>query len=57
MNGKGFGVPALKEAFRITLMLDKVLGEDRFDRGPVQVEELACSIPQRRHPKRQSMTS
>lgn len=32
---------ALKEAFRITRMLDAVLGEDRFDRGPVQVEELA----------------
>lgn len=33
--------PALKEAFRITRMLDTVLGEDRFDRGPVQVEDLA----------------
>ena len=33
--------PALKEAYRITRMLGAVLGEDRFDRGPVQVEELA----------------
>lgn len=34
-------MPALKEAFRITKMLDTVLGVDRFDRGPVQVDELA----------------
>ena len=33
--------PALKEAFRITRMLDTVLGTDRFDRGPVEVEDLA----------------
>ncbi len=32
---------ALKEAFRITRMLDAALGEDRFDRGPVPVEDLA----------------
>ena len=32
---------ALKEAFRITRMLDTVLGADRFDHGPVQVEDLA----------------
>lgn len=33
--------PALKEAFRITKMLDTVLGEDRFDKSPIQIEELA----------------
>lgn len=33
--------PALKEAFRITRMLDTVLGEDRFDKSPIQIEELA----------------
>ncbi len=33
--------PALREAFRITKMLDAVLGEDRFDRAPVHVAELA----------------
>jgi len=31
----------LKEAARITLMLDAVLGKDRFDRGPVDVGQLA----------------
>ena len=31
----------LKEAARITQMLDLVLGEDRFDRGPVAIAELA----------------
>jgi Zn-dependent peptidase ImmA (M78 family) len=31
----------LKEAARITQMLDLVLGTDRFDRGPVDVERLA----------------
>ena len=30
--------PALREAFRITRMLDTVLGEDRFDTAPVQVD-------------------
>ena len=30
-----------KEAARLTLMLDAVLGADRFDRGPVKVKELA----------------
>lgn len=33
--------PALKEAFRITKMLDTVLGEDRFDTSPILIEELA----------------
>lgn len=33
--------PALKEAFRITRMLDTVLGTNRFDTSPVQVRELA----------------
>jgi len=33
--------PAMREAFRITTMLDKVLGADRFDTSPVQVKELA----------------
>lgn len=31
----------LKEAARITQMLDIVLGADRFDRGPVDIESLA----------------
>lgn len=31
----------LKEAGRITLMLDTVLGADRFDRAPVDIESLA----------------
>ena len=31
----------LKEAGRITLMLDTVLGADRFDRAPVDIEALA----------------
>lgn len=31
----------LKEAGKITMMLDQVLGTDRFDRGPVDVEDLA----------------
>jgi len=31
----------LKEAARITQMLDIVLGADRFDRGPVDVAQLA----------------
>ena len=31
----------LKEAARLTLMLDAVLGKDRFDRGPVKMKELA----------------
>jgi hypothetical protein len=31
----------MREAFRITTMLDKVLGADRFDTSPVQVKELA----------------
>lgn len=31
----------MKEAARLTLMLDTVLGKDRFDRGPVNVKELA----------------
>jgi hypothetical protein len=31
----------LKEAARLTQMLDLVLGKDRFDRGPVDVETLA----------------
>lgn len=39
--GKMSASQALKEAFRITRMLDTVLGEDRFDRGPVEVRELA----------------
>ncbi len=33
--------PAPKEAFRITRMLDTVLGEDRFDAAPIQIEDLA----------------
>lgn len=32
---------AFKEAARVTMMLDKVLGKDRFDRGPVDVTNLA----------------
>lgn len=32
---------AFKEAGRITMMLDKVLGDDRFDRAPVDVTNLA----------------
>ncbi len=31
----------LKEAARITMMLDAVLGADRFDRSPVDVARLA----------------
>jgi Zn-dependent peptidase ImmA (M78 family) len=31
----------MKEAARLTLMLDQVLGKDRFDRSPVNVKELA----------------
>lgn len=31
----------IKEAARLTLMLDAVLGKDRFERGPVDVERLA----------------
>ena len=48
---KGSAFPTLKEAFRITLMLDKVLGEDRFDRGPVQVEELALQYSAKTAPE------
>lgn len=43
--------PALKEAFRITRMLDTVLGEDRFDRAPVQVEELALQYSAKTAPE------
>ena len=32
---------ALKESNRITLMLDRVLGGDRFDRGPVDIATVA----------------
>lgn len=35
------GLRPLAEANRITLMLDKVFGEDRFDRAPVDMKELA----------------
>ena len=31
----------LKEAARITKVLDTVLGDDRFDRGPVDIQGLA----------------
>lgn len=31
----------LKEAYKLTTMLDLVLGADRFDKGPVDVERLA----------------
>lgn len=40
MTNKGPRRP-LKEAARITQMLDHVLGADRFDRGPVNICELA----------------
>lgn len=43
--------PALREAFRITRMLDTVLGEDRFDTAPVQVEELALQYSAQTAPK------
>lgn len=43
--------PALREAFRITRMLDTVLGEDRFDTGPVQVEELSLQYSAQTAPK------
>lgn len=43
--------PALKEAFRITRMLDTVLGEDRFDTAPVQVEELALQYSAKTAPE------
>lgn len=32
---------ARKEAFRITRMLDTILGEDRFDNAPIKIDELA----------------
>jgi len=40
----------LKEANRITLMLDQVLGKDRFDRRPVNVRELALEYSQQTSP-------
>ena len=43
--------PALKEAFRITRMLDAVLGEDRFDKSPVQIEELALQYSAKTAPE------
>jgi len=43
--------PALKEAFRITRMLDTVLGEDRFDNSPVKVEELAMQYSAKTAPE------
>lgn len=43
--------PALKEAFRITRMLDTVLGEDRFDKSPVQIEELALQYSAKTAPE------
>lgn len=49
--GKVVASLALKEVFRITRMLDAVLGEDRFDRGPVQVEELALQYSAKTAPE------
>lgn len=41
------GLRPLAEANRITLMLDKVFGEDRFDRAPVDMKELALGWSKR----------
>ena len=41
----------LKEAGRITKMLDLVLGEDRFDRAPVDVEQLALEYSRQTAPE------
>ena len=41
----------LKEAGRLTLMLDQVLGADRFDRGPVDVPALALEYSRQVAPK------
>lgn len=41
----------LKEAARITLMLDTVLGTDRFDRGPVDIAALAMEYSAHVAPK------
>ncbi len=40
-----------KEAARITLMLDAVLGKDRFERGPVNVAELALEYSAKTSPE------
>lgn len=42
---------ALKEAFRITRMLDTVFGIDRFDNGPVQIAELALQYSAQTSPE------
>jgi Zn-dependent peptidase ImmA (M78 family) len=41
----------MKEAGRITLMLDAVLGKDRFDRGPVDMEQLALEYSKHTNPE------
>lgn len=41
---------ALKEANRITMMLDQVLGIDRFDRAPVDIERLAMQYSSKTSP-------
>ena len=41
----------IKEAARITLMLDAVLGEDRFERGPVDVAQLALEYSAKTSPE------
>ena len=41
----------IKEAARITLMLDAVLGEDRFERGPVNVAQLALEYSAKTSPE------
>jgi hypothetical protein len=40
-----------REANQLTLLLDKVLGEDRFDRHPVDIRALALEYSQRIDPK------
>lgn len=40
----------MKEAARLTLMLDAVLGKDRFERGPVDVAELAVEYSAKTSP-------